>query len=395
MSPLPKTEIQSMTASRARQFLSGNKAACLAVGFSALLAIVLVGQPVLAQSSVLRGQLRDLPEQAEEAYGFREGSFIVAPIPFQNPTLGTGLTLGAGYLFKADEGSNTSTLGFGGLKTSNGSKAYALGANVSLSNNKWRFLALAGKADINYDLFLGDAEIPVQQDGEFYRLGVFYGVAPNLSFGVAGQALNTTLKLDGAGGLPDGLIPNPGLSTYQLDLVADWDRRNDNIYPTSGSHLVVTLSQAEARYEGGRDDRFGKAKALYDIYFPVGQADVIAGRLAACGAGMDAPFFEKCALGAVDNFRGFPATEYIGTRLVSAQAEYRGRINKWLGYVAFAGVGAVSGLYDNTLNSSLRVAGGVGTRIRLSQKQKLDYAIDVAFNNQSDTILYISIGQRF
>ncbi len=378
-----------------RQPLTGGRAILLASQYIAVIGLLLMAQPLFAQSSIVKGQLREIPEQEEQAFGFGEGSFIVAPIPFQNPTLGAGLTLGVGYLFKADEGSNTSSIGFGGLKTTNGSQAFALGGDVSVSNNKWRFQGLAGAADIKYDLFLGDEKVPLRQDGEFYRLGVFYGVAPNLSFGIAGQALNTTLKLDGAGGLPDGLIPDLGLSTYQLDLVADWDRRNDSIYPTSGSRLVVTASQAEARYDGGGDDRYGKVKALYDMYYPVGQAGVIAGRLAACGAGKDAPFFEKCALGGVDNFRGFSATEYIGTRLVSAQVEYRGRINNWLGYVAFAGAGAVSGLYDNTLNSSLRVAGGVGARIRLSQKQKLDYAIDVAFNNQSETILYITIGQRF
>lgn len=78
-----------------------------------------VGQTALVSSSTSE---LDAPDDAEiEALGFQEGSLVVVPILSRNPTFGTGLAIGTGYIFKADELSSNSFFGIGAYGSNNGS----------------------------------------------------------------------------------------------------------------------------------------------------------------------------------------------------------------------------------------------------------------------------------
>ncbi|MGR3615552.1 MAG: hypothetical protein ACU0BB_05885 [Paracoccaceae bacterium] len=87
--------------------------------------------------SLRNSSTRSSLQAIKNTYGLNNGSFIVAPVPFSDPTIGSGLALGLGYLFQDDKNSNTSVLGFGGLRSENGSQAYGLIANLALNNNRW------------------------------------------------------------------------------------------------------------------------------------------------------------------------------------------------------------------------------------------------------------------
>ena len=71
----------------------------------------------LAQTSPFDSGAAVPKTETAEAIGIRNGSFIVAPVPFSSPSLGAGLALGGAYLFRADEGSNSSTVGFGAFSS--------------------------------------------------------------------------------------------------------------------------------------------------------------------------------------------------------------------------------------------------------------------------------------
>jgi len=78
-----------------------------------------VSTPVAAENQgVIDTQFEAIPDVGSETkYGFRNGSIVVAPIPFSNPTIGAGLMLGAGYLFTTSEGSKPSVVGIGGFRS--------------------------------------------------------------------------------------------------------------------------------------------------------------------------------------------------------------------------------------------------------------------------------------
>lgn len=341
-------------------------------------------------SAALDGRLT-----TEDGPGFRNGSFVVAPIPFSNPTIGSGLILGAGYLFKTDEGSKPSVLGAGALRSDNGSQAYALSVNLAFRENKWLFKSFIAQADIRYELFTPVGTLPIRQDGVLGQLSLSYGVTRDLSFGGKARYLDTTITPD-VPGLPP--IPPPfskflDVEIASLGLVTDWDKRDDAIYPTSGLNLHIEALQNVAL--SGLVENYQKAFVNFTKYFPLGDRTVLAGRVSTCAASSETPFFDQCSLGATDNFRGFSAAQFLDLRSASIQLEVRQQVSSRIRVVAFGGVGMVGPHYQDLDIGGTHAAGGVGGRYRISKKFPLDFSVDIARNDQQENTLYIYVGQRF
>ena len=338
----------------------------------------------------------DVDHAAPEAsYGIAQGAFVAVPIPFSNPVIGSGLALGAGYLFSADAGSKPSVLGLGAFRTDNGSEGYGATINLALDRNRWLFTSFFGTANLNYDLYTGLGRLPLRQKGDLARLGLSYGVTPDLSFGATLRYLRSRVGLNGPAlpGLLDGIVGDLDLQLLNLGVVAQWDRRDDTVYPTSGSNLAFNADHGTTISGFARD--YQKAYATFDLYRPQGASGVFAGRLALCAASRGTPFFDLCSLGGTDNFRGFAATEYLDRRLASVQVAYRHQFGNRIGGAAFAGAGWTGNSVDTLTGDGPHVAGGLGLRYRVSQKYPVDLSIDGTINDQDETQLYIYVGQRF
>jgi len=332
--------------------------------------------------------------QEEEAVGFRNGSLVAVPIPTSDPTLGSGLTVVAGYLFTLDEGSKPSGIGVAALRTSNGSEAYGLAANFAFNNNRWQIETLFANANINYDLFTSLGELPVRQDGRIIRAELSYGITPDFSIGFATRYLDTSISPGG----PGFQIPPPfdrflNMEIISPALVAEWDRRDDTIYPTQGFNLKAQVSHSYT-LEGLTGD-YSKGFVNYSHYFNPITNGVIAARASTCVASDDTPFFDQCSLGATDAFRGFPVTQFLNLRSVSMQVAYRHRLSNRFGVVAFAGAGQTGDSFSNLSAGGTHSAAGLGVRYRVSRKFPVDLSVDWTRNNDSEDQLYIYVGQRF
>jgi hypothetical protein len=356
-----------------------------------LVAALFCTGPTLA-SDIVNGQVQLIPREESATIGFSNGSFVAAPIPFQNPTIGAGLALGGGYLFKDEERSATSFLGAGGFKTDNGSYGYGLAGNVVLGANRWKFSGFLGEVDLTYDLYTDFGIREIDQTGSLAQMEIAYGVTPDLSFGVIGRYLDTSIDADGT--LPVDLLEDLGDATVStVGLVGSLDTRDDTLYPTNGSQTKLTLYAST--FDSLRTRDYQKGVFLYDIYRPLGDKGVIAAQGALCGASDEAPFFDLCSLGGTDAMRGFPVTEYLDNRLASVQVEYRRVFTGRLGGVVFAGAGSVGQETSDLSVADAHGAAGIGARIRLSKKFPVDFSIDVSWNNQNEELLYIYVGQRF
>ena len=331
--------------------------------------------------------------ETAEAIGIRNGSFIVAPVPFSSPSLGAGLALGGAYLFRADEGANSSTVGFGAFRSDNDSEGYALGWDVNFGNGQWTTSFLFADANLNYDLFVAGLPIPVSQSLQGYSIGFARSVSDQVEIGIGLGYGESNVRLRTGGILPPIFEADSQLKLARLTFDVERDFRDDNFYPTTGSLSTGTLIYGRSVDSGER--HYGKAVFATNRYWPVAEDGVLAVRGTVCAASDKAPFFDSCALGGADAFRGYAATEFIGSALLSAQIEYRGRLTKRLGFVAFAGIGGVGDDLGKALGNDLKLAGGIGARIRLSKTFPVDYAIDVSYNDAGESILYISVGQRF
>lgn len=323
--------------------------------------------------------------------GFKSGSIVVAPVPFKNSLIGGGLALGGGYMFKLDEGSDTSIIGLGGMRSENGSNAYGLMGNFAFAQNKWQFNFAAGEADVYYDLYLGSVPVPIRQDGQLYNSTLLYGLSDTVHIGGGLRYLETTIDYSSGGTFPP--LPDTNLELAVLSLLAKWDTRDDTFSARSGHLINANLSYGEVLNSSGRS--YAKATAIYTGYTPLGASNSLAYRAAVCGSDEAAPFFEKCSLGGTDALRGFSPTQYLDDALLSAQLEFRQAISGRFSAVAFAGVGKTGEDLDALFGSPLRSAGGVGVRFQLSKKFKAVFSVDASINDEREDLLYIYVGQRF
>ncbi len=325
-------------------------------------------------------------------FGFGNGSIVVAPIPLSNPTVGSGLILGGGYLFNMDAESDTSFFGLGALRTDNGTEGYALAGNFALSQNRLKFGFAAGAVDAFYPLYVGGVPIQINQSGELFQANFAYGLTKDFSAGLHLRYIDTTIKLKGIGTLPLEVIPDSNLAIFNFGITADYDTRDDTIFPTSGFHIAAKTTHGFI--SGSRN--YEKATLRFDYYSPAPRPkDVIAFRLAACAASDSAPFYDACALGGDDAFRGYPSTQFIDNNRLSLQAEYRGQLTERFGYALFGGLGVTGKTASTLLEDEAKSAVGLGLRVRLSKKFPLDFAVDAAINQEGEQSSYIYVGQRF
>ena len=357
---------------------------------------VMMGQPttVTASESNLDHKMAPLTDASSQSdFGLRSGSLIVAPVPFSDPMIGNGLALGAGYLFTIDEGSDPSMLGAGYLRSDNGSEGYALTFNLAFLDNRWSIGATYVDADIDYDLITALGDVPINQTGELIKVKLMYGVTPDFHLGISARYLESTIGSSNPvfPNLPTNIrLPN-GFSTTGIGLLADYSNVDDKIYPTSGFNLAFSSTYNEPSGRFGED--YVKSILTYDTYLPTSDTGVVAIRMVGCSAPGRVPFYDLCSLGGTDAFRGFNITQFLDNALLSTQIEYRKRLGKRIGVVAFGGVGAVGGGLDDL--DDVGSAVGLGLRYRVSKTFPVDFAVDGSINEDGDRLLYISVGQRF
>lgn len=197
----------------------------LAIGAVCLSITTLQPATVSAADSNLDHKMSPLSHAASKPeFGRRAGSLIVAPIPFSDPMIDTGLALGVCYLFTIDPGSDPSMLGGGYLRSKNGSEAYALTFNLAFRDNRWSVGATYIDADIGYDLITDLGTLPINQSGELIKAHLTYGITEDFHVGVSARYLESTITSSNPifPSLSANIqLPN-GFSTTGIGLIADY-----------------------------------------------------------------------------------------------------------------------------------------------------------------------------
>ena len=264
---------------------------------------------------------------------------------------------------------------------------------MNFMDNRWSLGATYIDADVDYDLITGLGTLPINQQGEVIKAKLMYGITEDFHVGITARYLESTIRSS------DPIFPN--LSPYPIarrihhdrnvGLLADYSNVDSTIYPTSGFKLTFSSTYNEPSGRFGED--YIKSILTYDTYFSTSDTGVVAMRLVGCAAPGRVPFYDLCSLGGTDAFRGYNITQFLDNALVSAQVEYRKRLGKRFGVVAFGGVGAVGNGLDAL--DDVGSAVGLGLRYRVSRKFPVDFSVDGSLNEDGDRLLYIYVGQRF
>jgi outer membrane protein assembly factor BamA len=334
--------------------------------------------------------LSGAPETIEEE---EDGRFLIAPIPFLNPTIGYGLALGGAYLVPLGKDSPPSTIGGGAMYSENGTFGGALAFKGYFDEDRYRVTAGALAVRVNYDLTLADAgEIPLQQSVAAFGLEFLVRAIERVFIGpqLILNTLETSLRRDE----DSGVIPDDELDSESLavGLRCQRDTRDSTFYPRDGSFADLQLRLLDPAL--GSATAYQILPIAYNTFYSPGPRDVIGVRASARFAFGDVPFYGESFFGSRSDLRGYTVGTIHDSTLLAVQAEYRRELFWRLGAVAFAGVGAVAPDLNDIGDSTALPSVGFGARITLEEKNHVNFRIDFAWG-EGQSAIYFGVGEAF
>lgn len=322
--------------------------------------------------------------------------FVVVPIPISNPTLDTGLVVGAAYFYKQTEEQKkaqpASVTAFGGMYTSNDSKAFALVQQNYWRNNTWRFTGAIGSADLRLSLLApddtsGGQSVDWRINGEFLFAklsrkiaGHWYGgfnvrtIDANQSF----ETSSSTLSFD----------TGNDVRSSGLGASIEFDARDMPLNTYSGQYFKAdALFNDEAL---GSDQTYQSYSLAFRSYHELSDSLVLAWEIQGCQRGGTTPLWDACTI----KLRGFAVTDYLGRETASGQIEARWRLSKRWGLVGFAGSGYVGNSFSEVREREAIPSYGAGVRFSVLAAKRINLRIDYARSTDSDAI-HVAVGEAF
>jgi hypothetical protein len=345
-------------------------------------------------------------EEAEKAEKKKKkehrGSFVVAPIPISSPAIGSGVVPVVGYIFPfstKDKISPPSVVGGAGLVTNNGSRGFAVGAQLYLKEDTYRISGGFVRGNINYNIYgTGDAsdlKLPLVQTGHavfgevLRRVGWKFFLGPRF---LTGDSV-ITIKEDSESAVP--VPPDLGLHTTltSVGIRLTRDTSLNRFYPTSGTFFSFT---SDFFSQGlGSKYSFQSYRTTFDKYWSFGEKQVLAYNAYFCGTGGAPPFYGNCIYGTSSELRGYTAGQYFTSYMVATQVEYRLTLPKRFGLVVFGGLGETFPGKNQLYGSQhFLPAGGGGLRFLLSKQYHVNLRADIAQGVNGHTFS-MGVGEAF
>jgi hypothetical protein len=109
----------------------------------------------------------------------KRGSIVAAPLPISSPAIGSGIIPVLRYIFPfgmKDKISPPSVVGAAGLITNNGSRGFAVGAQLYLKEDRYRITGGYVHGNIDYNIYgtgvASDLKLPLIQTSDAYFGGI-------------------------------------------------------------------------------------------------------------------------------------------------------------------------------------------------------------------------------
>ncbi|ALM52806.1 BamA/TamA family outer membrane protein [Halomonas huangheensis] len=319
--------------------------------------------------------------------------WLLVPTISSNPKIGTSAGLVAGYLFHTDPESTSSMFGVAGTYSTTDSVVGGVFLRSYWDADSKRLIAGVGGGRIynDYEDFLGtsaEAETTDEMKAAFVRYIQEFsadwfigGQATYANYTTYGDSFNAQQILDTAG--------LTGIKSGAVGMVLEYDTRDTQNTPTSGTHLNVNnLAYREAL---GGDHDFDTLNAEFAHYLPHGDGNVFAWRVFG-RATHDAP---PSGYSSVE-LRGYTRGQYLSPNSVSFEAEERWHLHGRFGINAFAGVTCLFGDGDRCDRSdNLYPAAGVGAQYTIKPEEHMVISTDYAVGKDGNNGFYVRLGQAF
>jgi hypothetical protein len=332
------------------------------------------------------------------------GSFVVAPQPLVSPALGAGIIPIVAYITPIPPKDKTvppSAFAAGGLITNNGSRAFALGAELYLKQARYELETGYAQGNLDYNLYgVGFAngnvglKLPLEQSGQIYFLKVLRRIGWDTYIG--GRFTNgaSIITIKPTSGQIPPIPPDVGLHTNlrAIGVEVSRDSRRNRFYPLQGSLLSFT-GDFFAKDLGSKYS-FQSYKFTFNKYLSLSKNQVLAYNFFWCGTGGSPPFYGNCIYGSNNELRGYTAGRYLDRYMFATQLEYRLALPWRFGVVGFGGVGAVAPGGESFRSNQLLPAGGTGLRYMLSKQYHVNLRTDFGWGKDNFTWA-VGVGEAF
>jgi hypothetical protein len=332
----------------------------------------------------------------------KRGSIVAAPLPISSPAIGSGIIPVLGFIFPfstKDKISPPSVVGAAGLITNNGSRGFAVGAQLYLKEDRYRITGGYVHGNIDYNIYgtgvASDLKLPLIQTGDAYFGGILRRVWHQFFVGprfFVGESL-ITLKPNTVTGVP--IPPDLGLRTTltSVGAVVTRDTSSNRFYPTGGTFFNFA---SDFFSQGlGSKYSFQSYKTTFNYYKSLSEKQVLAYNAFFCATGGEPPFYGNCIYGTNNELRGYTAGKYFTRYMLATQLEYRLELPMRLGLVVFGGLGGViPGGSQLVENSKFLPGGGGGLRFQLSKKYHVNLRADIAQGVDGHTFS-MGVGEAF
>lgn len=347
-----------------------------------------VGTPT-SDSTEFRSTVEDTAEIPEDEEG---GSFLVAPIPFHNPTVGYGLALGAAYLLELDEESPASVFGGGGFYAENGSLGGALAFKGYFDEDRYRLTAGFVATRLHFDFSTETEDVPLREDIVGGGLEFLVRSFERVYFGpqVVLAVIDTDVEREAdAEAIPDDQLATTNIG---LGLLSQRDTRDSVYYPREGSNASVLLRVFDESL--GSPFSYQIVPVSYDHFLSLGEKDVLGLRASGRFAFGEVPFYGESYFGTNADLRGYAVGTLHDDTLLAGQAEYRRELVGRLGAVAFAGLGTVAPDLGKVDEGEALPSIGFGLRFNLEPENHVNLRLDFAWGEDQSAV-YLGVGEAF
>jgi len=329
---------------------------------------------------------------------FEKGHFVAVPIPISNPTLDTGLVVGAAYFYKQTEEQKkaqpASVTGIAAMYTSTKSYGLGIGQESYWAEDAWRFTGALGIASLDLKLLVPDSSdtgtsLDWLIEGEFLFAQIARKISGRWYIGVNGRFVD--FAQDFAVGLEPldlGLDFSSDSKSVGLGVLVERDSRDMPTNPYDGA--LFKLSGLFNDTSFGSDATYESYHLAYSSYHKWSAPLVLAWQVKGCQKSGKVPLWDACRVG----LRGFAATDYMGTESALGQVEARWQISRRWGAVGFAGAGYIKNSLSGIRDQKAIPSYGLGLRFMVMMAKRINIRVDYGRSSDSDA-WYLSAGEAF
>lgn len=329
-----------------------------------------------------------------------KGTWLTVPIPVANPTIGAGLQVALLYLHpqtssKPDVPNATS--GIIGMYTDTDSWVAGGFHDGNWKDGLYRYRIMAAAGEFNLDFFgtgndaiLKDNPIPYSISADVVASQLLRRVpgSKNWYLGIRYMYSESNAIFNLGTVVPGLPTIADNMTTSSLGIMANYDSRDNNYYPTAGSYFEFVWTRDKDTW--GSDFEFNRLTSFYNYYLPLSEKGVLVLRANVASADGDVPFYVLPSL----SLRGFPTGQYKDNSTLSGHVEWRRKINPRWGFIMFYEAGSVADSMDEIFQTDTVTAYGGGIRWQVTDDKLLNLGIDVGFS-EGDYAVYVQVGEKF